>query len=82
MSTMNPELDKRIQQAFIHHPHVNSRKLHIRTDSNRVILTGEVKSFYEKQMAQEALRQIDGISVIENQLDVNWNPHPLEPPAN
>jgi hypothetical protein len=31
-----------------------------------------VKSFFEKQMAQEALRTIEGIRTIDNQLVVSW----------
>jgi osmotically-inducible protein OsmY len=38
----------------------------------RVVLKGNVRSFFQKQMAQEAIRRIDGVQRIENLLEVNW----------
>jgi osmotically-inducible protein OsmY len=37
-----------------------------------VTISGEVNSFYQKQMAQEAIRHVDGVQRIENRLEVNW----------
>jgi osmotically-inducible protein OsmY len=37
-----------------------------------VRLQGTVGSFYQKQMAQELLRRVDGVERIENQLQVSW----------
>jgi osmotically-inducible protein OsmY len=31
-----------------------------------------VNSFFQKQMAQEALRRIEGVESIENHLQVHW----------
>jgi hypothetical protein len=36
------------------------------------VLKGCVRSFFQKQMAQEAIRRIDGVESIENLLEVNW----------
>ncbi|HWC88728.1 MAG TPA: BON domain-containing protein [Pirellulales bacterium] len=36
-------------------------------------LQGIVRSFYQKQMAQESLRDVEGVSEIENQLEVQWS---------
>jgi osmotically-inducible protein OsmY len=38
----------------------------------RVTLKGSVRTFFQKQMAQEAVRRIDGVQQIENLLQVNW----------
>ena len=38
----------------------------------RVVLKGNVSTFFQKQMAQEAVRRIDGVQQIENLLQVNW----------
>ena len=62
-----------IHNAVVHNPHLNHRRMHIRTKQGRVVIRGTVKTFFEKQMAQEALRGIEGIKSIENQLEVSWN---------
>jgi hypothetical protein len=36
----------------------------------KVVLSGKVRSFYLKQLAQEILRKVDGIGSIDNQLEV------------
>ncbi|RIK73253.1 MAG: hypothetical protein DCC68_25240 [Planctomycetota bacterium] len=36
----------------------------------KVVISGKVRSFYLKQLAQEILRKIDGIGAIENRLEV------------
>ena len=41
-------------------------------DSGIVVLTGKVNSFFQKQMAQEAIRRVDGVEKIDNQLEVDW----------
>jgi len=35
-----------------------------------IVLTGVVGSYYQKQMAQESLRRIEGVGRIDNQLAV------------
>lgn len=52
------------------HPHLHRRNVQCRVESNRMILEGEVNSFYEKQLAQEALRDLEGFEQVENQLEV------------
>ena len=38
----------------------------------RVVLKGSVGSFFQKQMAQEAIRRVDGVQLIDNLLEVTW----------
>lgn len=61
-----------IQNAVVHNPHLNHRAMHIKTKQGRVVIQGTVGTFFEKQMAQEALRGIEGVESIENHLEVNW----------
>ncbi len=37
-----------------------------------MVLRGVVRSYYQKQMAQEMLKNVDGVNEIENQLEVCW----------
>ena len=66
-------LANQVISAVVHNPHLNHRRMHIKNDSGRVTIQGTVQSFFEKQMAQEALRKINGIESIENQLKVTWS---------
>lgn len=59
-------------ELIVRHPHLHQRRVHLRADGGHLVLQGRVKSFFEKQMAQEALRTIDGVRTIDNQLEVNW----------
>lgn len=43
-------------------------------DDGAVVLTGRVRSYYHKQMAQEKLRHLQGIRRIQNELCVERRP--------
>ena len=73
MSLVTQQLAHQIHDAFIHSPHLNQRKMKVQSESGRVIIRGSVRSFFEKQMAQEAVRKIDGVESIENRLEVTWS---------
>ena len=61
---------QRVQTAIIHHPHLDGRKISYSTSGKNVVIQGKAKSFYEKQMAQELLRTIEGVGKIENKIVV------------
>ena len=69
-ATTPTQLHQEIAAAIVHNPHLNSRKIKVRTNRGRVVLCGTAVSYFEKQMAQEALRNIDGITSIQNELEV------------
>ena len=70
-SSTTSVLHQQIANAIVHNPHLNSRRIKVRTNRGRVVLCGSTGSFFEKQMAQEALRGIEGITSIENELEVD-----------
>ncbi len=70
MNTSTPILHQQIANAIVHNPHLNSRRIKVKTSRGKVILCGTAASFFEKQMAQEALRGIKGIKSIRNELKV------------
>ena len=49
-----------------------SKHVQIETSGGNVRLEGTVGSFYQKQMAQELVRRVDGVETVENQLQVSW----------
>lgn len=65
-------IDNQVERAIAHHPHLSRSHLDFKSRNGRVTLKGKVGTFFEKQMAQEALRNIDGVSEIENELTVDW----------
>lgn len=62
----------RIDQAIQANPFVSGRTLRFETDGGRVVLQGSVQSYFQKQMAQEAIRRIPGVEQIDNHLEVMW----------
>jgi osmotically-inducible protein OsmY len=62
----------RAQLALRQSPHLMARNVQLVADQGRVILRGVVRSYFQKQMAQEALRRIEGVESIENHLQVHW----------
>lgn len=65
-------LFERIYDALTTNPHVPSDQVRFEAEDGRVVLKGNVTSFFQKQMAQEAIRRIDGVQRIDNLLQVNW----------
>lgn len=66
------QLAERVLSLFERSPYVAHRKLRFETHAGEVTLRGVVGSYYQKQMAQEMLRGLEGIQRIENQLEVTW----------
>jgi osmotically-inducible protein OsmY len=72
-ATLSTSLFERIHEALTTNPHVpRGRQLRVEAADGHVVLKGSVRSFFEKQMAQEAVRRIDGVQMIDNLLEVNW----------
>ncbi len=67
-ATLEDQIDLVIHRA----PHLAGKTLRIETHAGRVVLNGIVGSYYQKQMAQEAVRAVEGVSKVENRLQVCW----------
>lgn len=67
-----PPLEDRVLTALERNPHVAGRKLRFETNRGRVTLRGVVGTYYQKQMAQEAVRHVEGVDEIANELEVCW----------
>ncbi len=62
----------RIDQAISGSPHLCGRHLMVETEKDTVVVRGKVETYYQKQMAQEIVRRIEGVQKIDNQLEVSW----------
>jgi osmotically-inducible protein OsmY len=69
-SSFEPNLAARVDQALQTNPYVNGRLLRFETEGSRVVLQGKVKSYFQKQMAQEVIRKVAGVEEIDNCLEV------------
>jgi osmotically-inducible protein OsmY len=71
MATACPFFEQ-VQGALTGNPYLSTKQFRIEAANGCVRLEGTVGSFYQKQMAQELLRRVDGVQRIENQLQVSW----------
>jgi len=67
----NP-LHEQVRSALDQSPYICQNQVQVETSSGRVRLEGTVGTFFQKQMAQELVRRIDGVERVVNQLQVNW----------
>lgn len=65
-------LNDRVQTAIASSPHFKGKQLRFESQQGRIVLRGKVKTYFEKQMAQEAIRRIEGVEEIHNDLEVTW----------
>ena len=70
--TVRTNFDIRIDQDLANHPLMKGKNVRIQQEKRRVILEGDVDSYYDKQLLQEVVRRIEGVEEIENRLLVEW----------
>lgn len=73
MLTTSQPLAQQVYDAIFHHPNLNHHKMQVQASDGKVKISGLVSTFFEKQMAQEAIRNLDGVDLIENDLEVDKN---------
>ena len=62
----------RVLSALEGNPYISRRNLRFEAEQGRVTLRGVVGTYYQKQMAQEAVRHVEGVDEITNELEVCW----------
>lgn len=67
------ELRHRVDSAIKRNPHLNGYKVFCQEECGIVVLHGRVSSFFQKQMAQESLKRLEGVEKVINQLEVDWH---------
>ncbi len=65
-------LVEQVQSALNRNPYFPTRKLRVEAADGHVRIEGTVGSFFQKQMAQEVVRRLDGVERVVNQLQVSW----------
>ena len=72
MTSRQVTLADRVDTMIQSNPYLTGRNLRFETEAGRVTLKGVVNTYFQKQMAQEAIRKVDGVTAIENELEVSW----------
>jgi len=67
-----PALSEQVAGILGRSPYICRRQVQVETRDGNVRLEGTVSSFFQKQMAQELVRRVDGVQSVENQLQVTW----------
>ena len=70
VSTSRLDLAAEIRAALCSTPHFLSANISAELHDDEVVLQGSVGSYYQKQLAQESLRAIDGVNRVRNELKV------------
>ncbi|MGV3608924.1 MAG: BON domain-containing protein [Planctomycetaceae bacterium] len=65
-------LAERVDAAIQTSPHRFGRQLRFEAADGHVVLQGRVGTYFQKQMAQETIRRVEGVETIDNHLEVNW----------
>lgn len=68
----DPHLADRVHSAFETSAYMPLKRVRVEAADGSVRIHGRVGSYFEKQMAQEIVRRLDGVERIENLLEVAW----------
>lgn len=63
-------LSDQVHLALSRSPYFAGRSLRVEVENDSITLRGVVGSYYQKQVAQESLRTIEGVDCIQNELEV------------
>ena len=66
------ELLERVDSAIKGNPHLTRHQVFCQEEAGIVVLHGRVGSFFQKQMAQETLKRLEGVEKVINELEVDW----------
>ncbi len=61
-----------IHDALSKSPYLTRKLVRCEEAEGRVVVKGKVGTYFQKQMATEVLRNLDGVEQIENRLEVVW----------
>jgi osmotically-inducible protein OsmY len=60
------------KRRIVHQPHLSAQRIWCDFDDGNLFLRGQVPSFYFKQLAQEAVADLEGVNQVVNEIEVLW----------
>lgn len=63
-------IDTRLETAYLFNPHLNNFAIKTEVERGEVSLTGKVRSEIDKDLAGEIAKSLDGVSSVDNKLEV------------
>ncbi len=70
LSTASARIEHLVQSRLRGSPYPAIQRLSCDFADGRVVLSGRVRSFFEKQVAQESIADVDGVDQIVNGVEV------------
>jgi osmotically-inducible protein OsmY len=64
------DLRSTVESALARSPYLSGKNLRFEFHEEGVVLRGVVRSYYQKQLAQESLKSIAGLPRIQNEIEV------------
>lgn len=61
---------ERVRHALTRAPQLRAALLDVRFEGETVVLDGSVRTWYQKQIAQEWVRRVEGVTEIRNRIAV------------
>lgn len=68
----NPRFDMHalVETALSRSAHLSGKNLRIEIHEEEIVIRGVVRSYYQKQLAQESVKSIEGVGRIMNEIEV------------
>jgi hypothetical protein len=57
---------------ILQHPHLKGQRIWCEFDGDKLFLRGQVPRFFFKQLAQEAVLDLDNVRQVVNEIEVVW----------
>ena len=67
------EIVEQAQERLRAAPYISFRDVQCEYRQGLLILRGQVESYYEKQLAQEAVARLEGVAQVVNEIEVAWD---------